>query len=112
MTLGLARNFVPERGRRAPGPRRLRIRTLLTPALLQTAPCSFAGRAPRRWECLRSRRAGIRGWRCNMTDAWKQCKVQVIENNIPLQQYLGGTDYSAVFLTQPADPPAQKSAIK
>ncbi len=47
-----------------------------------------------------------------MTDAWKQCEGQVIENNFPLQQYLGGTDYSAVFLTQLADPPAQKAAIK
>src|SRR6266566_1887550 len=47
-----------------------------------------------------------------MTDAWKQCEGQVIDNNFPLQQYVGGTDYSAVFLTQLADPPAQKAAIK
>jgi TonB family protein len=47
-----------------------------------------------------------------MSDVWKQCEGQVIDNRFRLQQYLGGTDDSAVFLTQLADPQSQKAAIK
>src|SRR5258708_30397458 len=54
----------------------------------------------------------IPGWRCNMSDVWKQCEGQVIDNKFRLQQYLGGADDSAVFLTQLAGSPPQKAAIK
>src|SRR5258708_1260705 len=51
-------------------------------------------------------------WRCNMSDVWNQCEGQVIDNKFRLQRYLGGTEDSAVFLTQLAGSPAQKAAIK
>src|SRR5258708_26018862 len=54
----------------------------------------------------------IHSWRCTMSDVWRQCEGQVIENRFRLQRYLGGTDDSAVFLTQLAGSPAQKAAIK
>jgi protein TonB len=47
-----------------------------------------------------------------MSDVWNQCEGQVIDNQFRLRQYLGGTDDSAVFLTQLADPQSQKAAIK
>ncbi len=47
-----------------------------------------------------------------MSDAWQQCEGQVIDNRFRLRQYIGGTDDSAVFLTQLADPQSQKAAIK
>ncbi len=47
-----------------------------------------------------------------MSDFWKQCEGQVIDNRFRLRLYLGGTDDSAVFLTQLADPQSQKAAIK
>ncbi len=47
-----------------------------------------------------------------MSDFWKQCEGQVIDNRFRLRRYLGGTDDSAVFLTQLADPQSQKAAIK
>ena len=47
-----------------------------------------------------------------MSDVWKQCEGQVVDNRFRLQRYLGGTDDSAVFLTQLADPQSQKAAIK
>ena len=47
-----------------------------------------------------------------MSDVWKQCEGQVIDNRFRLQRYLGGTDESAVFLTQLAGSPSQKAAIK
>jgi TonB family protein len=47
-----------------------------------------------------------------MSDVWKQCEGQVIDNKFRLQQYLGGADDSAVFLTQLAGSPPQKAAIK
>jgi TonB family protein len=47
-----------------------------------------------------------------MSDFWKQCEGQVIDNKFRLRHYLGGTDDSAVFLTQLADPKSQKAAIK
>ena len=47
-----------------------------------------------------------------MSDFWKQCEGQVIDNRFRLQRYLGGTDDSAVFLTQLAGSPSQKAAIK
>src|SRR3989440_11385762 len=50
--------------------------------------------------------------RCNMSDFWRQCEGQVIANRFRLRHYLGGTDDSAVFLTQLAGPQSQKAAIK
>ena len=47
-----------------------------------------------------------------MSEVWKECEGQVVDNLFPLQQYLGGTDRSAVFLTQTATPRPQKAAIK
>lgn len=47
-----------------------------------------------------------------MSDFWKQCEGQVIDNRFRLRRYLGGTDDSAVFLTHLADPQSQKAAIK
>ena len=47
-----------------------------------------------------------------MSDIWNQCEGQVIDGRFRLQQYLGGTDDSAVFLTQLATPQSQKAAIK
>src|SRR5712692_10915320 len=35
-----------------------------------------------------------------MTESWKQWQGQVVDHQFSLQQYLGGSDYSAVFLTQ------------
>jgi TonB family protein len=47
-----------------------------------------------------------------MSDIWNQCEGQVIDDRFRLQQYLGGTDDSAVFLTQLATPRSQRAAIK
>src|SRR6266852_2871679 len=47
-----------------------------------------------------------------MSNFWKQCEGQVIDNRFRLLRYLGGTDDSAVFLTQLAGSPTQKAAIK
>jgi TonB family protein len=43
---------------------------------------------------------------------WKQCEGQVVDGQFPLRQYLGGSDHSAVFLTQRGKPVAKKAAIK
>jgi TonB family protein len=47
-----------------------------------------------------------------MSDFWRQCEGQVIDNRFRLRHYLGGTDDSAVFLTQLPDAKAPKAAIK
>jgi TonB family protein len=47
-----------------------------------------------------------------MRFSWKQYEGQVINNTFPLQQYLGGSNDSAVFLTQLAGPQSSKAAIK
>ena len=47
-----------------------------------------------------------------MSDIWQLCEGQVIDNRFRLRQYLGGSDDSAVFLTQLAGPQTQKAAIK
>src|SRR5438309_4996301 len=36
----------------------------------------------------------------HMTESWKQWQGQVVDHQFSLQQYLGGSDHSAVFLTQ------------
>ena len=47
-----------------------------------------------------------------MSDFWRQCEGQVIDNRLRLRHYLGGTDDSAVFMTQLPEPQSQKAAIK
>jgi TonB family protein len=47
-----------------------------------------------------------------MSDFWRQCEGQVIDNRFRLRHYLGGTDDSAVFMTQLPEPQSQKAAIK
>ncbi len=47
-----------------------------------------------------------------MSDIWKLCEGQVIDNRFRLRQYLGGTDDSAVFFTHLGDSKSQKAAIK
>ncbi|PYU49352.1 MAG: hypothetical protein DMG53_05455 [Acidobacteria bacterium] len=47
-----------------------------------------------------------------MSAIWQLCEGQVIDNRFRLRQYLGGSDDSAVFLTQLAGPQTQKAAIK
>jgi TonB family protein len=47
-----------------------------------------------------------------MSEAAKQWEGQIVEGTFPLRQYLGGTDHSAVFLTEFGDGVPQKAAIK
>ena len=47
-----------------------------------------------------------------MSDFWRQCEGQVIDNRFRLRHYLGGTDDSAVFMTQLPEPRSHKAAIK
>ena len=44
-----------------------------------------------------------------MTETWKQWEGRAIRGSLPLQRYLGGSDHSAVFLSQRG---AEKVAIK
>src|SRR5215470_17972972 len=45
-------------------------------------------------------------------ETWKSWEGRVIEGRFPLRQWLGGSDHSAVFLTEFAEQPTQKVAIK
>jgi TonB family protein len=47
-----------------------------------------------------------------MTEASKQWEGQIVDGNFPLRQYLGGSDHSAVFLTEHGTDKPQKAAIK
>ncbi|MBZ5541262.1 MAG: TonB family protein [Acidobacteriia bacterium] len=47
-----------------------------------------------------------------MSEAWKQWEGQVIHGNFRLTQYLGGSDRSAVFLTERGGGLPEKAAIK
>jgi TonB family protein len=47
-----------------------------------------------------------------MTDAWKEFEGQIVDDEFPLQQFLAGNEYGAVFLTQHGDSQPQKAAIK
>ncbi len=47
-----------------------------------------------------------------MSEFWKLCEGQVIDNKFRLRRLLGGTDDSAVFLTQLATPQSEKAVIK
>src|SRR5438270_13729344 len=46
-----------------------------------------------------------------MSESRKQWEGQVVDARFLLPQYLGGSEHSAVFLTEPGTPP-QKAAIK
>ncbi len=45
-------------------------------------------------------------------DTWKSWEGLVIKGKFPLRQWLGGSDHSAVFLTEFADHHTQRAAIK
>jgi TonB family protein len=47
-----------------------------------------------------------------MNGAWNQYEGQVVDSQFPLQQFLGGSDNSAVFLTQLPGPQSSKAVIK
>jgi TonB family protein len=47
-----------------------------------------------------------------MSESSKQWVGEVVDGKFPLQQYLGGTDHSAVFLTRLSEEAEQKAAIK
>ena len=47
-----------------------------------------------------------------MTEASKQWEGQIVDGIFPLRQYLGGSDHSAVFLTEHGGDKPQKAAIK
>jgi len=47
-----------------------------------------------------------------MPEAWKKWEGQVVNGEFPLRQYLGGSDHSAVFLTERAGHEPQQVAIK
>jgi TonB family protein len=47
-----------------------------------------------------------------MSDLWKQYEGDLVDNRFPLQQFLGNTNHSAVFLTRLDEPGAPKAAIK
>jgi TonB family protein len=47
-----------------------------------------------------------------MSEAWKQWEGQVADGQFPLRQYLGGSDHSAVFVTEHGEREPEKAAIK
>ena len=47
-----------------------------------------------------------------LTDVWKQFEGRVVDGMFPLQQWLGGSEHSAVFLTKRGKSASQKAAIK
>jgi TonB family protein len=47
-----------------------------------------------------------------MSQAWKKLEGLIVDGQFPLQQYLGGSEHAAVFLTQSSSPQPQKAAIK
>lgn len=46
------------------------------------------------------------------TDAWKAWEGRVVDGKYQLRQWIGGSDHSAVFLTDKAGKPGEKAAIK
>jgi TonB family protein len=46
------------------------------------------------------------------TELWKKWEGQVVDGKFPLLQWLGGSDHSAVFLTEHAGQGSQKAAVK
>ncbi len=47
-----------------------------------------------------------------MTRDWKQWEGQVVNGAFPLRQYLGGSEFSAVFVTERRGPEPQRAALK
>jgi TonB family protein len=47
-----------------------------------------------------------------MAEAWKQWEGQVVNGEFHLRRYLGGSEHSAVFLTEHGEREAEKAAIK
>jgi TonB family protein len=47
-----------------------------------------------------------------MSETWKRWEGQVVNGHFPLLRYVGGSDHSAVFLTERGAGPSQKAAIK
>ncbi len=47
-----------------------------------------------------------------MAETWNQWEGRVVAGEFPLRQYLGGSDHSAVYLTEYRGPETQKAAIK
>ena len=47
-----------------------------------------------------------------MSETWKRWEGQVVNGALPLVRYLGGSDHSAVFLTERVGGSPQKAAIK
>jgi TonB family protein len=45
-------------------------------------------------------------------ETWKNWEGQTVDGKFPLRQWLGGSDHSAVFLTERPAQPAQRAAIK
>lgn len=45
-------------------------------------------------------------------EVWKKWEGQVVEGKFPLRRWLGGSDHSAVFLTERSGKESQKAAIK
>jgi TonB family protein len=54
------------------------------------------------------------GWQAesDMSQVWKQWEGQVVNGEFPLREYLGGTEHSAVFLTEDRERGFEKAAIK
>jgi TonB family protein len=48
----------------------------------------------------------------NNTENWKSWEGRVVAARFPLRQWLGGSDHSAVFLTDLGESPSQKAALK
>ena len=47
-----------------------------------------------------------------MAETWKRWEGQVVNDEFELRRYLGGSDHSAVFLTERGGPDPQRAAIK
>ena len=51
-------------------------------------------------------------WAVRMNEAWKQWEGQTVDGEFALRQYLGGSDCSAVFLTEFGEQKGQRAAVK
>ncbi len=47
-----------------------------------------------------------------MSDLWRQCEGQLVDNQFPLLKFLANTNHSAVFLTEIKQPEPRKAALK
>ena len=52
------------------------------------------------------------GARMSKVESWKSWEGRVVDGKFPLRQWLGGSDHSAVFLTDLPGQASQKAAIK